>query len=935
MGSKGSRRGSRRVINNNKVNLLSFIKADKRVPNEGASKARGKSVNKSLGGKGLSKVPSGKRVKSLMEAATHKTVVLGDITFTIPLRIYEREHQVVKELRDRKEVPPSYLISVIYDGAVGKACLKLYDDVHDEVYIWYDKLGHKPYFLTDLPPEKINNIKKIVNHESFEGIEVVEKTDLLNGGKKVLTKIITKDPLAVATLRNYVPKAWEAKIKYHNNYIYDFQLIPGMMYEIHNGEIKEVKVEVSKETLQMIQEKFKGEDEETLKLIREWIPIFELKPPKIKRIAFDIEVYTPFKGRVPDPDVAEYPIISISLVSNDGFNKVNVLFREGVEFGELLPDYPFEAEVEIYGDERGLILDALSQLIKYSLILTFNGDAFDIPYLYKRALKLGIPKDLLPFKWTREYPLYTYGFTIDLYRFFDNNAIQNYAFGGKYKEKTLDAIAEALLGVKKVVIKETVSDLTLAELATYNFRDAWLTLNLTTFNGDLVWKLIVLLMRISKMSLEDVCRRGISIWIRNLMYWEHRKRNCLIPNQEDIMEKKSKVVTEAIIKGKKYAGAIVINPIPGVYFNVVVLDYASLYPSIIKRWNLSYETIDPEPGTCKKVVEIKDEKGKTIHTVCFDRPGITSQITGLLRDFRVKIYKKKAKDKSLSDEERGWYDVVQQAMKVFINASYGVFGHSTFPLYAPPVAESVTAMGRYVITSSIKKARELNLKVIYGDTDSLFIWSPLKDKLEELKKWVHENFGLELEVDKVYKYVAFAQKKNYVGVFTDGSIDIKGLMGKKRNTPDLFKLYFIRVTKELASLNSVDDVERVKTNLRSIIRELYQRLKSKDFTLDEIAFKVALSKSPREYRKTTPPHVRAAKQLMRHNILVNKGDIILYVKVKSRDKVKAVQLAKLSDVHIDEYLDYVKSVFEQVLAPFNIQWEEIAGLSMLEKYLSG
>ncbi|RLG85002.1 MAG: DNA-directed DNA polymerase I [Thermoprotei archaeon] len=830
---------------------------------------------------------------------------------------------------------PLYLLNVSYDGNEGKALLKLYDEVEGRIVFWYDKFGHKPYFLTDIPPDKVRGIVKIVNHPSFDHVETVEKYDLLIGKKRVMTKIVTKDPQAVATLRNYVPKAWEADIKYHDNYVFDLQLIPGTLYVIENGKLKPYKVELSSEVAKKIEELFKDEDEETRKMALEWIPLFEQPPPKVKRVAVDIEVYTPYRGRVPNPDEAPYPVISIAFAGNDGYKRVLVLYRPNIEFGELPKEYPNDAIVEIFDDERDLILEAFRIMCKYPVVLTFNGDEFDLKYLYNRALKLGIPKNLIPIKRTKTHLTFRKNIHIDLYKFFDNRSIQAYAFGGKYKEYTLDAIASALLGIAKIELEEDISALSIAKLVAYNFRDSWITLNLTLFDEELVWKLIILLMRISKLSIEDLTRSTISKWIKNLMYWEHRRRGYLIPLPDDIKVLKGKVKTAATIKGKKYAGAIVINPPTGVFFNITVLDFASLYPSIIKQWNLSYETVDPPEGYCPpdKIVKVLDENGNPIHEVCVARPGLTSQITGLLRDFRVKIYKKKAKDKSLKPEVRNWYDVVQRAMKVFINASYGVFGSEAFPLYAPPVAESVTAIGRFTIRNTISKAIELGLKVIYGDTDSLFVWNPNEEKLEELSKWVRENFGLELDIDKVYRYVAFSGlKKNYLGILPDGTVDVKGMVGKKRNTPEFIKKAFYDVLNALGKVNGPEDFEEVKNYVKDVVKQLYVKLKGKEYTLDELAFKVMLSKPLKEYKKTIPQHVRAALQLKALGYQISAGDIITYVKVKGKDGVKPVQLAKLSEIDVEKYLEHIRTTFEQILSALSIDWKEIAGVSKLEAF---
>jgi DNA polymerase I len=136
-----------------------------------------------------------------------------------------------------------------------------------------------------------------------------------------------------------------------------------------------------------------------------------------------------------------------------------------------------------------------------------------------------------------------------------------------------------------VETEEGISLLSLASLAYYNYIDAEITLELTSFNNSVFMKLFTTICRISKMPLEDAFRMNISNWIKSLMIYEHRKWNALVPRKEDL-EAKGSASSEAIIKGKKYKGGLVIEPLPGVHFNAVVLDFASLYPSIIKVYNL-------------------------------------------------------------------------------------------------------------------------------------------------------------------------------------------------------------------------------------------------------------------------------------------------------------------------------------------------------------
>jgi len=659
------------------------------------------------------------------------------------------------------------------------------------------------------------------------------------------------------------------------------------------------------------------------------LPVFLYPVPHIDRVAIDIEVFTPKLDRIPDSKEAEYNIISAAFASTDGLNKVFVLRRANLESSKKVEDLPSNVEIIYFDDEKEMIKEIFNVINQYPIVITFNGDNFDLRYLYHRAIRLGFKKEEIPIELTKDEAHVKYGVHIDLYKFFYNNAIKVYAFGNAYKEVTLDTIAKALLGTSKVEIEKPISELSLEELAHYNYQDAKITLDLTTFNNNLTLKLIILLMRISRLPMEDLVRQGVSSWVKSLFYAEHRIRNYLIPRPEEITGLKGTVDTTPIIKGKKYKGAIVVEPKPGVHFNVVVLDFASLYPSVIKKYNLSYETVRCVHPECR------DQKvPETNHWVCKKRRGLTSQIIGFLRDIRVKWFKPMSKNKNLSDEVRNWYSVVQQALKVFINASYGVFGAEHFPFYCLPVAESTAAIGRYAIMKTIKKAKELGVEVVYGDTDSVFLKEPSEEKIRELIRWSSGELGIELDVDKVYRYLALSQrKKNYLGVFDDGSVDIKGLTGKKRNTPIFLQKAFMEVVRVLGEVKSAEDFEKAKEKIREIAQECYRKLEERKYSLEELAFKVQLTKPLKQYVKTTPQHVKAARMLAAQGKDIRPGDIITFVKTRGVPGVKPVQYASIYEIDIEKYKDHIRTTFEQILDALGIDFSEIVGIRSLDMFI--
>ena len=833
-----------------------------------------------------------------------------------------------------KTIPPSYLVSIGYDGNLRKCFLRLYEPKSHNIYFWYDDSGHKPYCYSKQPIAELQKIDAVAKNLGFDHFEMESKFEALRSQEIRVTKIVAKDPLTIGgkpagSIRDAIT-AWEADIKYVENYIYDRGLEPGMMYEYKDNRLTHVKFNLSEQVTKEIENLFRDESPDYKALALEWMRLLECPVPQYRRVAVDIEVYQPIETRVPDPEVAEYQVICASLVASDGVSRVLLLRRDGTTEGGV--SLPPGTRPEFYDTEEDLLVALFQAFLEYPIVVTFNGDDFDLKYLYHRAQRLGFRNDEIPIEMGRDVAFLRYGVHIDLYKFFFNRSIQIYAFGQKYRENTLDAVGEALVGTAKAEI-ESVSKASYMELAAYCYRDSQIALSLTTFNDDLVMKLMTALSRISYMTLDDVSRQGVSGWIRSIMFCHHRKRGYLIPRKDEILEVKGQTATEAVIKGKKYKGAIVVEPKPGVHFNVAVLDFASLYPSIIKIWNLGYETVrcPHEDEACRKNLI-----PGTPHWVCKKKRGLESLLIGSLRDLRVKWYKLRSKDRDLPPQVQSWYKVVSDALKVELNASYGVFGSDNFALYCPPVAEATAAIGRHVITESLRKAKELNLEVFYGDTDSIFLEGRDADSLSKLIDWSREQLRMELEIDKNYRYLALSsRKKNYFGVLPDGNVDIKGLTGKKRHIPEFLHGAFYQMIAILREVRSPEDIETAKAKITDIVKESYVKLRNKEYTLDELAFSMMMSRTPENYKKTTPQHVKAARQLQQAGTEMKPGDIVSFVKVRGDPSVKPVQLARLEEVDIEKYLEYIRGTFEQVLDALGVEFEDLAGVKKLESFFAG
>jgi len=716
-----------------------------------------------------------------------------------------------------------------------------------------------------------------------------------------------------------------------------------LIYTIKNGNINIIKFkkteEESKRIADELRDLFKDEKPEKQEVSEKFLDIFLTPIPDVKRLALDIEVNIgEHDHRIPDPREAKQQIISISFASTDGLKLVYILERAGYIYDKIHEDFPSDAQLIFFKSEKELLTETFRLIWEYPIIITFNGDNFDLNYMFHRANRLRIDRDLNPIHVKRGFGIMSSaecdlrkGIHIDVFNFFFNRSISGYAFGGAYASNSLNAISAALLGEEKYQHEEEIHEMEYDILSWYNLKDSILTLELTKFNNSLVWNLIIILCRITKMPIHDMIRRQISTWIQNIFYFEHRRKGYLIPRRAEISELKRGGHKKSVIEGKGFQGAYVIPPVPGIHFDVVVMDFASLYPSIIKEYNLSYETVLCPHTDCTDNLL----KGTPYHT-CTHKMGIFAYVVGFFRDIRVKYFKPKSGDKNLSEKQRSYYHTIQQALKVFINGSYGVFGSLNFPLFCLPVAESTTAIGQYSIKQTIKKSEQFGVKVLYGDTDSVFLLNPSKEQMNKLSIWSKKELDLDLEEEKTYQFLALSdRKKNYLGIYKDTKyIDVKGLVVKKKNTPEFIKKAFNTLLDILKNVTNDDQFLKARNKVIEIVKDNLKKIGKLDtFSLEDYAINIALKKKLNKYDKVIPQHVKAALELQKATGKeFQKGETITFVKTKGVAGAKAVELAKLQDIDPKKYRELLQSALEQVLDALGITFEEIKGIKKMDAF---
>jgi len=379
--------------------------------------------------------------------------------------------------------------------------------------------------------------------------------------------------------------------------------------------------------------------------------------------------------------------------------------------------------------------------------------------------------------------------------FFANNKIV-------YNSLELDVVMRARLGRGKLegVTGENVLQQAVAKQKEYGIEDAAGAFDLATENNSILIAILQDIANIAHMSFQQTCFTGPTRWwssiYKNVMHIE--------PSPTRVIPKKKHKRSS---KEETYAGAAVLPYKRGMYHNVMVFDYRSLYAKTAIDANVSPDTVCCNDG-CKndplaRVITGDPEVDAKGYWICRKRQGAFPKVLLMLTEKRERIEAEREEAKKAGDTQKVIeLGISQQAYKVVGNAGYGAHG-SAFCEYADVrVAEIITALGRkHVYDLRDLAEKKFGLTVIYGDTDSNFVTGcteQIKEDLQKLcKKPVSDGgLGFEVRYEKTFKRLLLVSAKNYVGELEDKGKkypEIKELVGKKSNTPKWARDIFSKV----------------------------------------------------------------------------------------------------------------------------------------------
>jgi DNA polymerase elongation subunit (family B) len=753
------------------------------------------------------------------------------------------------------------------------------------------KIEHTPFFyaqIQDIDKEtltsRLKNLSLEAKPEPARVLQWEEGEKELLGKKIKLWKVFVNFPKAVPLiskeLQGWGIECYEKDILFVHRTLRDLGVIPGTLVEAE-GELKK---------------------ESHLR-----VPLFEAKKLKqvslenysgFRTLAIDIETYA--KEKILDMD--KNPILMLAFYGVDekgeSFRKVITWknFSHKLNYLEVVSD-----EVELLKRFKQIFLD-----FQPDILTGYFSDGFDLPYLKHRANKYKVKLDL-----GLDYSDLETGSKADFREgeskitgimHLDVCKFVRYIFGTNLKTDsyTLDAVAEELIGHKKHVVNldnlAQVWDDGLDQLndyCEYNLHDAHLTLQLCQ-------KLLYDMLEFTKivgLPTNDVIRMRFSRLVENYILKRAVEYKVLAPNKP-IHEEVDQRLEET------YQGAFVYEPIPGLYKDLVVFDFRSLYPSIIISHN-----VGPESFHCTCCGKNKEARVPTQEEYWFCVrekkfiPMVLEQLVSIRADLKKQIKEARAKkENTVMLEARSW------AIKTLANSFYGYLGFFGARWYCIECARSTTAYARNYILTTIAKAEESGFKVIYSDTDSLFclLGEQGIEKALGFQKEINAHLpgSMELELEGYYPRGIFVAargsekgaKKRYALISKEGKMKITGFEIVRSNASPLSK----EVQEGVLRLVLEDKIpEALK-----FAQEKIQLLKSGKMPLNKLIIKTQITKELNEY-SSIAPHVAVGWKLVEKGERVGPGSVVEYIICRGsglvRDRAKIPVDAR--DYDADYYLN--------------------------------
>lgn len=785
--------------------------------------------------------------------------------------------------------------------------------------------GFRPYFYIEHSKEKINNLLKNSPYRIITTAIVKKKVGIGYETKpRNMVKITLENPKHVPNLKEFLTKhgvknIYEADIMFKYRFMIDFGIYGMDWIEFSGQKMSTTITQPNIPTYRITEIK------------RTTIT----KNTPLKFLSFDIECYVTNPQQPINPKTDQIIIISLAFYPKYKNYDNIVLVAKPFSYKNVLG----------FQNEEEMLKFFLKLIQEYDpdIITGYNINGFDLPYIIDRLKTHNIP----PFMGrTTDKPLFvkTLGYkkvgvvpgrvVVDPYQIIKEDPYL------RFSRYNLNTVAKEMLGETKIdVAYKDINELwngsreNLKKLVEYARKDSILALRLLLEKGlmDKFYELS----KVSGTLLQDTLG-GQAIRVETMILHEFVKRDMVMPCKPGENEIKKRI-REREKSGLK--GAVVLEPKKGLYAAgcTLVLDFKSLYPSLIRTYNISPDSF---------ITTEKPEKTlKTPTGAKFVDPSIYKGVMPeLLRKMMEARSHVKKQMKKATGEFRKILDARQIALKLLSNSFYGYTGFLQARLYVLDVANAITSLGRENIIRTKKEIEKKfkQVRVLYGDTDSLMLETKLDD-LEQAKS-LGEHIAsyitntlpgcLELEFEKIYKTFLILSKKRYAGWKFEPTgdkwfdeIEMKGIETVRRDWCPLVS----------ESMNKVLEIILKEGNIKKAInyvRTILEDLKNEKISIEKLTIVKGITKSLDKYDGVLP-HIEVAKKISKRNpqqpvvvgerigYVIVRGNQMLSKRAEDPDYVRRRKLKLDAEYYMK---NQILPPLERIFSSINISKDVLLGI---------
>jgi DNA polymerase I len=764
-----------------------------------------------------------------------------------------------------------WLLDLNHDAHEGRSAMWLWGVTRDNKRVLVIDANYQTsFYLLPKKGQEIDTLKERIEREkphlSVDRVDIEQKKRL--GEDRDVLKVFCKDPDTLEKCARECVKqlgmetSFEDKLRYSIKYQIEFEIRPCQWYKVEGTEssIDPRKYHVDR----------------VFVISGHPTSIPRENAPKLRLASFSILAVSPTGSPSPLRD----PVRLVAWKNKE--SQANTIQSERDSDDELVEGF-----------------SKIHQKFDPDVVFSFGGNTFDWPYLIKRADRtkatLSVGRDDGParqslyghFSLTGRANVDLLDFSRDLY---------------DVKIKTVENVAK-YLGVE--ASNPTIDETEYYDYWTGHDRPALVEQmkahTTSIFNvGEDALDYTLQLSNLSALPPDQVLAAAVGFRVDNYMMMEAHRLGELIPAREELN----------IIP---YKGAIVLEPSVGLHDNVAVLDFSAMYPSLMVKYNISPDTlVDRGDEDVFEVPEVGHHFRK-------NPPGLYKIVLSQLIASRQAAKREAAKTPRGTPEHK-ILKAREKATKIITNATYGYAGWAGSRWYSREVAESAAALGRDTINKSIDIAKNLGLKVLYGDTDSLFV--EYEEKLvNQFIREIDKNLGLEINLGQLFKRILFTEaKKKYAGLLDDGELDVVGMEAIRGDWSNLAR----NVQNEVLKL-VLQDSNPVRA--RSYVKNLVKDLESAKVSKSSLVIWKTLTKRPDAY-EVNAPHVEVARKMAKEGWPVSVGDKVGFIVTKNPGKLyqKAEPHFKVSmeQVDYDYYVhNQIVPAAARVLEVFGIHEEDL------------